>query len=253
MADTLVSTVTKEMLTASQKIHNGFPSDTAFPDAKIPSHGFEALCAVIAKHGVEQSVRLRRLHQHFTIPDGHIQLGKSIPHSRAFWTRPTPIDEVDLKNIHAYVLSLDNCLPDTGQYAPLIPSEFREGPPGNVRNISTDFVKEFVDCLRTNGLENMFGLELREAPDRTMIEFSFHTASLLLGDEDVRAEVRQQAVLQVTGWAVAVKDGNVLSTGEKRCAVLADGVHRPLTNTKFNDASDALKYLQEKGYISKMN
>jgi hypothetical protein len=43
--------------------------------------------------------------------------------------------------------------------APLLPSEFREGPLVSIGNIDRNFFTEFTDCLWANGLENTLGLE----------------------------------------------------------------------------------------------
>jgi hypothetical protein len=222
---------------------NGYPPDTEVFDAEILSRGLNALCAIIAKHGVQQFVGLVRLHQHFTIPDGHIQLGKRIRQwcAHAFWTQPTLIDEVDFE-IHPYIFSLDG----KGQ---LVPSEFREGPPGNIGKFTTEFVKEIVETIRILGLEKKIGLVLREAPAGTMTEFPFRTGCVLVEDKDVRKEVRDRAVVQVTQWAVVVTDGNVSIQPDQDCMASDDGIHYVPPPREVRDSSDALKVLQKEGIL----
>jgi hypothetical protein len=70
----------------------------------------------------------------------------------------------------------------------LFPSEFREGPPVSVGNIDGNFFMEFTNCLWTKGLENTLGLEAIQGQAGKMIEFSFDIGSLLLKEEDVKAD-----------------------------------------------------------------
>lgn len=72
------------------------------------------------------------------------------------------------------------------------PSEFREGPPVRVKSINDDLFTEFANCLLKNGLENTLGLEMIQDQGGNMIEFSFDIGSLLLKEEDMRAEVREK-------------------------------------------------------------
>jgi hypothetical protein len=98
MADILrlSANITKETLIASTRVlvhapcfmladflliqdsHNQFPPDTAFPQIDVLSDRFNELCAIIAKYNAQSHFRLRLLHRHITIPEGHILLGTSI-------------------------------------------------------------------------------------------------------------------------------------------------------------------------------
>lgn len=184
-----------------------------------------------------------------TVPEGQILLGRSIAEPLGYWTRPTPIREVDLQNIHGHIFSVYSCAAEGKmKNTHLFPSEFREGPPVSVGDIDDEFFKEFVDCLSTNGLENTFGLEMIQAQAGKMIEFSFDIGSLLLKEEEVREEIRGKAMLQDTGWAITVKDGNVLKTGETRCWAYTTG-HVPVTDSKVRRVSDVVKFLRDGGML----
>jgi hypothetical protein len=73
----------------------------------------------------------------------------------------------------------------------LLPFEFREGP-ASAGNIDGNFFTEFADCLWANGLENTLGLEAIQGQAGKIIEFSFDIGSLLVMEEEVRAEVREE-------------------------------------------------------------
>ena len=102
----------------------------------------------------------------------------------------------------------------------LFPSEFREGPSVSVGNIDGNFFVEFIGCLWTTGLEKTLGLEVVQGQAGKMIEFSFIRGNLLLKEEEVKAEVREERIgqfkLRETGWTVTAKDGAVYQTGETR-------------------------------------
>jgi hypothetical protein len=142
--------------------HNQLPPDSPFPQIDVLSDGFNELCAIIAKYNVQSHFRLRLLHRHMTIPEGHILLGTSITKPLGYWTRPTRISDIDLQKIHPHIISVDaaSCtIEDEKRNAPLLPSEFREDPPVTVGNIDGNFFTEFTNCIWANGLESTLGLE----------------------------------------------------------------------------------------------
>jgi hypothetical protein len=178
-----------------QGSHNRFPPDTAFPQIDVLSDGFKELCAIIAKYNIQSYFRLRLLHRYITIPEGQILLGTSITEPLGYWTRPASISDIDLHKIHGHIFSVDttSCMSEGEMRTTLLfPSEFREGPPVSVGTIDGNFFTEFTNCLWTRGLENTLGLEAIQGQAGKMIEFSFDIGSLLLKEEDVNTEVREE-------------------------------------------------------------
>lgn len=260
--------ITEELLRASTKLlvyicltvrellliqdsHNSFPPDTPFPEVDVFSDGVNDLCALIAKYKAQNDVRLRLLHRHVKIPEGSVLLGKSTTELPGYWTAPTAISDIDIKNIYGYIFSAD-CTTDQGERRPgLFPSEFREGPLVCL-DIDDGFFTEFANCALKLGLAETLGLEVVRGQTGKTIEFSFDTGSLLLQEEDVSAkvvEMGEQFTLQETGWAVSVKDGIVLKTGETRCCTLPTG-HIKITNTKIKGVKDTLDMLKGKGILA---
>lgn len=183
-------------------------------------------------------------------------LGSTVTELSGFWTRPTPISDIELQNIHPHIISADvtSCKSEgENNNVHLFPSEFREGPPTSFENIDSQFFTEFIDCLRTKGLENALGLEVIQGPTGKMIEFSFDIGSLLLEEGQVTAEVRdekgEQFKLQETGWAVTVKDGLVCKTGETRCVMYSTG-HIKFTDSKAKGVTGALQILRDEGVLA---
>jgi hypothetical protein len=238
-----------------QGSHNRFPPDTAFPQIDVLSDGFKELCAIIAKYNAQSHFRLRLLHRHMTIPDGHILLGTSITEPCGYWTTLARIPDVDLQRVHRHIISVDitSCASEgEKRNAPLLPSEFREGP-ASARNIDSSFFTEVTDCLWAHGLENTLGLEAIQGQAGKMIEFSFDIGSLLLKEDKVKAEVREERTgqfkFQETGWAVTVKGGAVDQTGEIRC-VIVQGQHIKVSNSQAKGMSDAVKILRDEGVLA---
>jgi hypothetical protein len=233
--------------------HNRFPPDTTFPQIDVLSDGFKELCAIIAKYNAQSHFRLRLLYRHMTIPEGHILLGTSITEPCGYWTRPIRISDIDLQKIHPHIISVDaaSCTTE-GEKRNLYTSEFREGLPVSVGNIDGNFFTEFTDCLWAKGLENTLGLEAIQGQAEKMIEFSFDIGSLLLKEEDVNAEVREergQFKLQETGWTITTKDETVYKTGETRCVTFPNG-HLKVTDSKAKGVSDAVKILRDEGVLA---
>jgi hypothetical protein len=134
---------------------------------------------------------------------------------------------------------------DEKRNAPLLPSEFREGPPVSVGNIDGNFFTEFTDCLWRKGLENTLGLEVIQGQAGKMIEFSFDSGCLLVKEE----EVRGQFEFRETGWTVTVKDGTVDKDGETRCVII-QGQHVTATKLYGGGVLDALKVLRDEGVLA---
>lgn len=222
-----------------QDSHNQFPPDTAFPKTNDLSDGIEKLGAIIVKYNAQRYFKLRLLHYHEPIPQHHILLGSSITEPPGFWTRPTPISHIDLKNIHAHIISVDTDEKNTR----LLPSEFREGPPKSI-NIDSNFFTEFSDYLRAKGLGNTFGLEVIQGQAGRMFEFSFETGSLLISEAAVKGKFQ----FQETGWSITVKDGAVDKDGETRCVII-QGQHIRVTKRPVKGVSDALKILRDQGVL----
>ena len=180
-------------------------------------------------------------------------LGTSMTGPTGFWTKPTPIAEVDLGNIHPHIVSVDsNYKTSEGERSILLPSEFREGPPANIGCIESEFYEDFTDCLWRTGLQAVFGLEIVQEQLGKMIEFSFDIGSLLLEDKQVKEDVKEQKngffQLQETSWTITIKDGVVCKTGETRCVTYTTG-HIKFTDSKAKGFLDVVRVLADEDIL----
>jgi hypothetical protein len=132
---------------------------------------------------------------------------------------------------------------DKKRNAPLLPSEFCEGP-AVVGNINGNFFIVFTDCLWANSLENTLGLKAIQGQAGEMIEFSFDIGSLLVKEEVVEAGVREERTghftLQETGWAITIEHGAVKHTGEVKCVKLQDEHRLVAVPDKVTKVSDVV-------------
>jgi hypothetical protein len=235
--------------------HNRLPPDSPFPQIDVQSDDFKEICAIIAKHNAQRCFRLRLLHRHMTIPEGHILFGKSIAEPLGYWTCSRPVGDIDLQNIHGHIFSVDmwGCTSEGEMRCPLLfPSEFREAPAVGVEDIDGVFFTEFSDCVLKKGLADVLGLEVMQGQAGKMVEFSFDIGSLLLREEDMRAEwteeMRGRSMLRDTGWAITVEDGAVYQTGETRCVTFETG-HVKITNGQVKSMSDVIGTLRYQGVL----
>ena len=218
------------------------------------SDAFGELCAIIVKFNAQDNYRVRLLHRHRTIPEGHILLGTGISDPPGYWTRPIRISDIDLNEIHGHIYSIDAASltkehNSNMRNAFLFASEFREGAPVDMGIIDRKFFTEFTDCLLERGLENTIGLEAVQGYAGKMIELSFDHGSLLLNEEIVKAEAKRQLESRETGWAVKVINGVTEKDGETRCIVYPTG-HVRATKVPVLTALDALKVLREEGVLA---
>jgi hypothetical protein len=168
-----------------------------------------------------------------------------------YWTTLARIPDVDLQRVHRHIISVDTTSRTSqgkNRNAPLLPSEFRQGPV-RAGNIDGAFFTEVTDCLWANGLENTLGLEVIEGHAGKMVEFSFDIGSILLKEEEVNEDVTRQFESRETGWNVVVKDGNVDKDGQTRCIVYASG-HSKATKLQEGGVIDVLNLLRREGILA---
>jgi len=227
--------------------HNQYLLDTALAPVDTLHEEIDDICAIIAKHNVQRHIRLRHLHRHFKIPEGHILLGTNIKEPTGYWTRPVPIPDADRNKIRPYVLSVDTSTKDI-----LLASEFREGT--SFICIDREFVSEASTYIQAKGLENTLGFEVVEDDPHRMVEFSFRIGSILLQEQEVKPEVREETgegfKLRETAWSISVEDGVVDKTGEERCVTFTTVGHI-LVVDEPKGLWDAVDILRDKGFLAR--
>lgn len=193
--------------------HNEYPIDIAMPQVDMSSDAVNELCRIIVKYKYQRFIRLRSLHRHHNLEEGHILLQKRIP--PGYWTEPTSVQEVDINQIYGQVFSVSE--------GGLFPTEFSCGP--SQLALDVNFAKELTQALLRNNLHTILGIEIaRDGKRGNMVEFSDDSGSALVPED--RVNLVEQETIQYTGWVVT-DDGLVDRTGETRCHIM-NGQHTPI-------------------------
>lgn len=147
------------------------------------------------------------------------------------WTRPTPLRDIDLANVHGhiFILTADG----------VVAYEYREGSPINMDTADDQFIKDFFTYLSGNGLANVLGLQLLHGvSSNPIVEFVLENSGTVMLDA---AEVRHGGLYRCTGWSVTA-GGTEFNGGESH-AKTNKGTHQVFIGGKPLPDIAALKSL----------
>lgn len=188
------------------------PDDDDLP--VIPDENREDIQKLIRDHGVEGKFCFHLLHNHAELEPGTVMHGTNLSQIEgSIWSRPTPIDQLDLTNMRGQIFVLDAA---TGNFGPY---EFREGPPEPLSDNDNAFVIAFKDYLFRKGLTKSLGLEL--LPKTKMVELIFNNnfGTVLMHPKYCKlAQSGETPEGRTTAWggnATELK-GNVVSHQERQ-------------------------------------
>lgn len=104
------------------------------------------LLATFSKHGLREKIGIHRLHKHDDIPKEQVKLETKLKTKPGKWIKPTPIDSLDLNNIHGVIFRFV-----TGEHR-LVSYNFGEGPsPVSLNDVVDNHcIDEFVDYIKYN-------------------------------------------------------------------------------------------------------
>jgi hypothetical protein len=126
-----------------------------------------------------------------------IMLGTQFENPLCWWTRPTKIQDINLKGIHGHIFKLS---PD-GRF---LPYEYRTGPLGDM-NLDHAFYQELAQYLYKNNLEELLGIQVLNDLPKPMAEIVFETGTAMLEASQMRFGEQGK----ITGWYVVDQDGIV--------------------------------------------
>jgi hypothetical protein len=218
--------------------YNELPPDSALQELDNNHPVFSAARALIAKYNLHTLFKIRQLHHHETLNQGHIRVSRrdnapkpehdnppgNLPNpARAqhetttqppsvIWTAPEEIEATDLQQISGLIFSVpppgyQHIDEGGGEMAnppppPLVvPSEFVYGQPAVVaQDIDPGFFAEFSDLILSNdGWASVLGLERLYGPVERMVEFSLDSGANVLVREKDMGE-RWQRMVQGKQW-----------------------------------------------------
>ncbi|KAF2105236.1 hypothetical protein BDV96DRAFT_617892 [Lophiotrema nucula] len=143
----------------SNATYNGLPRISS--DMHVSQYHIKNLLAIPAKHGLREKIGIHLLHKHDDIPKEQVKLETKLKTKPGKWTKPIPIDSLDLKNIHPVVLKfvLESVTGELRLH--LDPYEFGDGPspvsPCDVDD--NNCIKEVADYITRNNLVDVIALE----------------------------------------------------------------------------------------------
>lgn len=145
--------LTKDDMKESITTYNGLPRIQS--EMYVDMVHVKELVEIIARQGQLGKFSFHLVHRHDLIANDMVRLESDLGVVPGKWNKATPIDSLDLSNIHGVVFKF---VPEQNR---LIPFEFSEGQsPVSVGDVDDKFIKEFTDYLIRNNLPDTFALEI---------------------------------------------------------------------------------------------
>lgn len=123
------------------------------------------LLAIFTKHGLREKFGIHLLHKHDDIPKEQVKVETKLKTQPGKWTKPIPIDSLDLQNVHPVVLKfiLESVAGELRLH--LDPYEFGEGPsPVSLCDVNDNScIKEVADYITKNNLVDAIALEFLDS------------------------------------------------------------------------------------------
>jgi hypothetical protein len=208
---------------------------------EISSAHLHGLAKIFVKHDVHGRLGVHLIHGHAKVAAGNVMLGHTLTEPSGCWTKPVSIEEVDLAAVHGHIFKLV-----AGDR--FVAYEYAEGRVNDLSDISPDFIKELVDYLRSNSLEEAVGLQILGHATGNKVEFDLgDCGTVMLNDQDAR----HGEPFRTTGWVFTWEKGVISFKGEESHAATVQGPHKVLINGKLAPDIPALKgMLKQLGIIS---
>ncbi|KAM3066989.1 hypothetical protein ACMFMG_011771 [Clarireedia jacksonii] len=225
--------LTAEELAASCEIYNTLPDDADQPQI-LESH-IHALTELFVRHRAHRVLGLHLVHAHFRIPESTAMLGVNYEKPHCRWTKPTNIDTIDIRNIHAHI----SVLAKDGFH----PYEYQVGPAPDLSDVDSAFLPEFAKYLNENRLSTLLGLQVIDQDDSQMLELILPMSTIMLSTADLHDCNRARQ----TGWKFAIEHGKprihkpneTHGTHANGHDVFNEGTPHPQLET-FSDLTNAL-------------
>jgi len=210
-------------LGADRRRHNQFVHGVTSQTLPSPE-SIKVLLEVIRRHGAEKSIKVKRLHRHFTLEHKHVLQRFTIT-DRPGWyrTQSVQVDSIDRQPLYPLAFTVAS--------GRVVPYEFGSHPPFSAA-IDLKLLDELADTIEQRGLQHILGFEAIQG-EGEMIEFLLNDGCIIVPVGAVGEAFKNEASLQATDWSWALgKDGLVDCKGEVHCVVNEDGDHPKWTNGK---------------------
>ena len=199
--------------------------------SEIPTAHLQKLAEIFVKYNVHERLGIHLIHSHAKVAAGNVMLGHSLTEPSGCWTKPIPIEEVNLAAVHGHIFKLV----DGDRF---VAYEYVEGKAHDFSDINAAFFGELVEYLRCNGLDTTVGLQILGQTTENMVEFDFgDCGTVMLKDEDTS----HGNVFRTTGWVFTCEDGVVSFKGNQVHTANEHGHHKTYLDSKLTPNTPALK------------
>ena len=202
--------------------YNQLKEDTEQPE--VSEDHIQKLAEIFVRYNVEAKFGIHLIHGHFKLEPDTVMLGRHVQKPYGCWTKPCHINDVKLDDIHGHIFALNS----VGNF---IAYEYREGPPFNMVDVDSEFLRELIEYIQSNKLEGLFGLEvLREGSQEQFAEFDLGKdgGTIMLK----ASEANYGRIYRITGWSFEEADGIVSCSGGTVHAAKKDGNHQVFVDSK---------------------
>ena len=158
-------------------------------------------------------------------------VGRQLTDPSGCWTRPAPLEDVNLKEVHGHIFML------VGEDR-FVAYEYVEGRVTDFSGIESGFFKELATFVRLKGLERTIGLQIRGSATEEMIEFDFGgCGTVMLNAQDAD----HGRPFRTTGWVFDCSDGVISYKDKEHHAPTTKGPHKVFLDRKLAPDVQALK------------
>jgi len=195
-----------------------------------PLH-LQNLADIFVKHNVQDRLGVHLIHSHSKMTTEHVMLGHHLTNPSGCWTRQTPLKGVNLAEVHGRIFKL---VDGNG----FVAYEYVEGRATNdLPSIGSNFLEELAAYVRSNGLAEIVGLQVRGQSAGNMVEFDFgNCGTVMLNAQDIC----HGTPFRTTGWVFSY-DGVVSFKGVESHAPTTKGPHKVFIDGKLAPDVPALK------------
>lgn len=189
------------------------------------------LAEIFVKYNVQDRLGVHLIHNHAKVATGRVMLGHNFTDPSGCWTRPTALEEVNLAEVHGHIFMLV----DEDRF---VAYEYIEGRVNGLSSVSFNFFKNFAAYVRSNGLGETVGLQIRGQTTEDMVEFDFGDCGTVMLNAQ---KTHYDTPFRTTGWVFSCNKGVTSFKGVESQAPTTKGPHKVFIDGKLAPNVLALK------------
>ncbi len=147
------------------------------------------------KHNVHDKLGVHLIHSHAKMAIGRVMFGHNFIDPSGCWTRPTALEEVNLAEVRGHIFMLV----DEDRF---VAYEYVKGRVNGLSSVSSSFFKDFAAYVRSNGLVDTVGLQIRGQTIQDMVEFDFGDCGTVMLNAQ---NTHHDTPFRTTGWGVRLQ------------------------------------------------